>query len=484
MKEISLNTKQKEAVYHFNGPLMILAGAGSGKTRVITHKIANLINNCNISPRNIMGVTFTNKAASEMKDRLIEMLGKGNIKGLILSTFHSLCSNILRKHAGVINYQANFSIYGESDQLSMIKQIILDLGYSKEQIDAYDVASIIGRAKNQLLFPEHVSENHSLGWDEAFIKIYKYYQNRLKAHQAMDFDDLILNTVYLLNNHKNIKDKLINQYKYILVDEYQDTNYAQFELLKLLTHDQSNITIVGDDDQSIYSWRGAESSNFLRFEKEYKNVNTIILDQNYRSTNTILKSANAIIQKNTNRKPKNLKSNKGTGDLIAYYECEEEEDEAFTIADIILSKKIREKIRYHNFAILYRTNYQSRPFETAFRERNIPYRIIGGISFYDRKEIKDLVAYLKLINNLEDDISLLRIVNYPKRGIGETSIESFRKHALNNKLSLFQAMGETSKIDELDIKAKARITEFVDLIDSFKKEFETNSLSSCLKRLV
>ncbi len=482
---MSLNNNQVEAICHIQGPLMILAGAGSGKTRVITHKIAYLIQKHNVRPKNILGVTFTNKAANEMKERLVAMLGRKNIRGITLNTFHALCSKILRKECQVIDFQANFSIYGEGDRQSVLKQILVDLNQAPESSEVDKLGSYISKAKNQLLLPEHLEGNQALaGISELFAIVYKLYQKRLKTHQAMDFDDLILYTIYLLKSNKDVREKYLSKFQFLLVDEYQDTNYAQYELIKLLTHSQANITIVGDDDQSIYSWRGSESSNFTRFETEFSPVHTVTLDQNYRSTSNILKAAHAIIEKNENRKEKTLWSEMEAGEPLYYLECDDETDEADKIADLILTNKIRRREKYHDYAIIYRTNFQSRPFENALREKNIPYRVIGGLSFYDRKEIKDLAAYLRLINNINDEISLYRIINYPKRGIGDVTIDALRDFANNNELSLFQAMERVNQIETLDMKAKTRVIEFTDLIFQFREEFEQYPLSQTFSRLV
>ncbi len=485
MNILSLNPQQKEAVLHNDGPLMILAGAGSGKTRVITQKIAYLIQEKKVSPLNILGVTFTNKAAHEMKDRLMKTLGKGQLRGIILSTFHSLCVRILRADGLLINYQPRFSIYGTGDQIALVKQILLDSNVSLDEVDPDHILSLISKAKNQLLLPEHLADTMAGdNFNQLFLNVYKAYQKRLFTHQAMDFDDLLLHTALLLSSHEEMRRKYQKRFRYILVDEYQDSNYAQFQLIKLLSKRPSNITVVGDDDQSIYSWRGAESNNFQQFQQEFAPVHTIILDQNYRSTSIILESAGAVINENTNRIPKNLWSDKGRGEPITYYECVDENEEADKVANLLFAKKFKARKPYHDFAILYRTNFQSRPFETALRERNISYRVVGGVSFYDRKEIRDLVAYLKLINNLDDDVSLLRIVNYPKRGIGEVSVEAIRRHAADHSLTLFQAMEDFHHLDSLDQKARTRVMEFVEIIHQFKEEFEENRLSPTMTRLI
>ncbi len=480
-----LNDKQREAIYYNKGPLMILAGAGSGKTGVITHKIAYLISKHNINPMNILGVTFTNKASNEMKERISGILGKKFIRGLSISTFHALCAKLLRKEGHHIGFKNNFTIMSESDQLSNIKQIFVDLNVPLDITKPEVVLSLISRAKNQLLFPRDLKNTTVMeGSSELVINVYEKYQSQLMVCQSMDFDDLLLYMVHLLKNNQEISDKYRKRFQYILVDEYQDTNYAQYELIKCFTKSDSNISIVGDDDQSIYSWRGAESSNFQRFEVDYHPVKTVILDQNYRSTGAILKSASAIISKNSLRKPKSLWSDKGIGELIHYYECSDESDEAYRVVDRLFDMKFRGNQKYHDFAILYRTNFQSRPFELVLRERDIPYRLVGGISFFDRKEIKDLIAYLKVINNNEDDISLLRIINYPRRGIGESTIEALRNFAMKHKLSLLQAMEKIQSANHIDLKSQARIMEFVDMIHQFKKEYHYNPIAHTTKRLI
>ncbi|MDH5682675.1 MAG: UvrD-helicase domain-containing protein, partial [Spirochaetota bacterium] len=392
---------------------------------------------------------------------------------------------ILRQEGQAIGFGSNFTIHSQGDQVAMIKQILVDLNCAEENLECDKMLSLISKAKNQLVLPEQLVSNESLmGQSQIFVQVYRIYQARLRAHQAMDFDDLLLYVVLLFHADEDLRQRYVKRYQHILVDEYQDTNLAQFELIKLLTHKDSNITVVGDDDQSIYSWRGAAANAFQSFEEHYASSKTIVLDQNYRSTGNILSCADAVIRHNPNRKAKTLWSNKGSGDLIHFYDCEDEADEAARVVDLLFKKKFDLRAKYHDFAILYRTNFQSRPFETALRERDIPYRLIGGTSFYDRKEIKDLVAYLKLINNPDDDVSLLRIVNYPRRGIGESTVEAIRGHAATQKLSLYQAMEDVSHIPGLDPKAQMRIIEFTDLISQFRDEFLTLSLPKTLGRLV
>lgn len=479
------NPKQREAIEYYAGPLMILAGAGSGKTGVITQKIAHTINYLEYKAQRILAVTFTNKAANEMKERLYALVDKKKLRGITISTFHAFCVKVLRIDGHHVGFQSNFTIYSSGDQLAMIKQIIVDMGISPDQLDPEAILNQISKAKNSLILPEQLENNRELqGISEIFIRIYSLYQKRLQAHQAMDFDDLLLYTILLFMGHEDVKNKYRRRFQCILVDEYQDTNYAQYKMLKILADNESNLTIVGDDDQSIYSWRGAESSNFSRFEKDFDPVKVIILDQNYRSTTNILLAADGVISKNLDRKAKKLWSNKGTGDPIYYYVFDNDEEEAEAIADLLFSEKFQRRAKYHDFAILFRTNFQSRPFETALREREIPYRLIGGLSFYDRKEVKDLVAYLKVIYNHEDDISLLRIINFPRRGIGESTIDELRKYAIENHWSLYQAMHEEGFLELLSAKPKTRIMEFTEMIEKFKVDFDTPRISSIIKGFI
>ncbi len=480
-----LNTRQREAVLKTDGPLLVLAGAGSGKTKVITHKIAYLILGLGSKPIHIFGATFTNKAASEMKLRIETLIGKPKLRGINLGTFHSLCVKILRSEIFKIGYQSNFSILSDTDQQGLLKEIAVELGYDSLGLNLQKISSSISKAKNLLMLPESLNPSFE-DYSQVFKKIYTKYQTQLKAFNILDFDDLIMLTTLLLKDYKNVHEKYSRKFRYILVDEYQDTNPLQYELVRTLSSYHKNITAVGDDDQSIYAWRGADKENILRFEKDFPDSEIIVLDQNYRCTNNILSAANSIIKNNVSRHEKNLWSNKGDGEKITFIECDTEEDEAEKVVDRIVFKKIRSSAFYSDFAILFRTNFQVRVFETACRQKNIPYKVVGAFSFFDRKEIRDVIAYLKVINNQDDDISLLRIINFPRRGIGETTVEHIRNLAGDRNLSIWKVLKEIDSVPSsvINEKIKFQIDEFVYLIEEFKERFKRGKLYDVFLELI
>lgn len=434
-----LNPQQKKAVETTEGPLLVVAGAGSGKTSVLTRRVAYLIEENQVAPWSILAITFTNKAASEMKSRIQDLLGPV-AESVWISTFHSLGVRILRRDADKIGYTKNFTIADSGEQRTLIKRILKDLNYDVKQYDPRAILGQISKAKNMLLEPEDYEEQVASPFEKVAAKVYKAYQTELKRGGIMDFDDLIMQTLKLLKTNKDVLHFYQNKFRYILVDEYQDTNQAQYELCQLLAAQYKNICVVGDADQSIYGWRGANMENILNFEKDYKDseVNTIMLEQNYRSTGHILSAANSVIENNVNRKVKNLWTDKGDGEKVNYYRASNGNDEAYFIIS-----KIKEEVKkgrsYEDFSVLYRTNAQSRNIEEILVKSNIPYKIVGGHKFYDRKEIKDILAYLKIIANPNDSMSLNRIINTPKRGIGPTTMAKFNSFASENNFGMLEA---------------------------------------------
>ncbi|MEJ8777237.1 DNA helicase PcrA [Pseudogracilibacillus sp. ICA-222130] len=439
-----LNTEQQEAVKHTEGPLLVMAGAGSGKTRVLTHRIAYLIEEKDVAPHNILAITFTNKAAREMKERVEQLVGKEG-ESMWVSTFHSMCVRILRRDIERIGYDRNFIIIDSSDQLTVMKQVLKNLQIDPKQYDPRAMIHHISSAKNELITPEMYEKEAFSYYDQQVAKIYIAYQKMLRKNQALDFDDLIMQTIHLFQRVPEVLAYYQRRFQYIHVDEYQDTNHAQYKLVKQLASRFQNLCVVGDSDQSIYRWRGADITNILSFEKDYPNAKVILLEQNYRSTKSILDAANKVIERNKSRKPKNLWTENVEGKKITYYQGQTERHEAMYIAEKIQDLFYDEKYRPADIAILYRTNAQSRAIEDTLMKANIAYQMIGGLRFYDRKEIKDIIAYLRLITNPEDDISFERVINTPKRGIGATSVERLRAYALEHDMSLFQAVKEIER---------------------------------------
>ncbi len=435
----SLNTMQKQAVFHTEGPLLLLAGAGSGKTRVLTHRIAYLIEEKGVNPWNIMAITFTNKAAGEMRERVDNIVGFGS-ESIWVSTFHSSCVKILRRYIDRIGYNTDFTIYDTDDQKTVMKDIFKRLNIDNKYIKEKTVLGMISSAKNELLSPEHYEVINKGDYSkDKVIKAYHEYQRVLKKNNALDFDDLLLKTVELLKADKQVLENYQERFKYIMVDEYQDTNTVQFMFINLLASKYNNLCVVGDDDQSIYKFRGANIENILNFEKTYKNTKVIKLEQNYRSTKNIIEAANIVIRNNTERKDKTLWSDLEEGERVGFAQLNTSYEEADYIAD-----KIKTYISYggkfNDIACLYRTNAQSRVLEEKFLVKNIPYKIIGGHNFYQRKEIKDLLAYLKTIQNGMDDVAVKRIINVPKRGIGLTTVQKIDDFARNNDFTFFDAL--------------------------------------------
>lgn len=520
-----LNPQQKKAVFNINGPLLVLAGAGSGKTSVIVNRIAYMIKYGNayhsehipeeltskdlqqmreaveekgaeipdriaellkdqpVHPASILAITFTNKAAREMKERLENILGE-SINSLWVSTFHAACVRILRMDIEKLGYGRSFAIFDTSDQQTLIKDSIRELNLNEKNFPVREVLAKIGRAKDELKEPaDFASEVGSDFRLSKIARIYELYQKKLKNNNALDFDDIIMLTIKLFMDHPPVMEYYQRKFKYILVDEYQDTNMAQYTLVSLLADNFKNLCVVGDDDQSIYAWRGADIRNILDFEKMFKDASVVKLEQNYRSTRTILEAANHVIKNNEGRKSKTLWTENCQGDRIYYFEAENEREEAAFIVNEIERLIKCENRKNNDFALLYRINAQSRVLEEAFMKSGIPYRIYGGLRFYDRKEIKDIIAYLRLIQNSADDVALKRIINVPKRGIGSTTLETVQSIALDRSVSLFDVISSAQQIPELK-RSASKLEEFVDMINSFKVQSESISVQELIDLVI
>ncbi|MBB6454896.1 DNA helicase-2/ATP-dependent DNA helicase PcrA [Salirhabdus euzebyi] len=477
-----MNEQQAKAVKHTEGPLLIMAGAGSGKTRVLTHRIAYLMHEKGVSAHNILAITFTNKAAREMKERVHRIVG--NEAGQILiSTFHSLCVRILRRDIDRIGVSRNFSILDTSDQLSVIKQVLKDLNLDPKKWDPRAMLNGISSAKNQLVDPEEFAKTTGNLYEEKTAEVYRIYQKTLRKNHALDFDDLIMQTINLFQRLPEVLQYYQRRFQYIHVDEYQDTNHAQYQLVKMLAERHQNLCVVGDSDQSIYRWRGADIANILSFEKDYPSARVILLEQNYRSTKTILQAANHVIEKNMSRRPKKLWTENLDGETIQFYQAASEKDEALYVVDKIETLMNEGNLTYRDMAVLYRTNAQSRAVEDVLVKSNIPYQIVGGTKFYDRKEIKDLLAYLRLIANPNDDISFQRVVNEPKRGIGKTSIEKLLSFATREGISLYEAAREVDRID-ISKKAANGIYAFREMIQNWEQMQDFLSVTEIVEQVL
>lgn len=466
-----MNPQQKEAILTTEGPLLVMAGAGSGKTRVLTHRIAYLMSEKQVSPYNILAITFTNKAAREMKERVEKLIGERG-KDVWISTFHSMCVRILRRDIDLIGYDLNFGILDDADQLSVIKTVMEDLNLdSKRQSPKYFLSQI-SNAKNELKTPSDLNKEFE---NEDVIRVYEKYQQTLFKNNRVDFDDLLMLTVHLFEKHPEVLSFYQNKFQYIHIDEYQDTNHAQYKIVTLLAEKFRNICVVGDSDQSIYSWRGANIENILSFESDYPDASVVLLEQNYRSKQMILNAANDVIKNNSGRRDKQLWSDRGEGEAIEYHRASDGDVEANYIADKIAYMR-RDAYDYHDFAVLYRTNSQSRAIEQALLRQNIPYRLVGGQSYFKRKEIKDLMAYLRLICNPDDDLSFVRVVNEPKRGIGAASIDKLSHFAAESELSLMSSIQ-----DATGVVAKATLNKLMDfktMIYMLRAQIEDHSLAS------
>ena len=476
-----LNDKQREAVLYNDGPLLIIAGAGAGKTKTLTTKIAFLIEEKDVSPYNILAITFTNKAAKEMKDRLFLQIGN-DAKKLTVSTFHSFGLKLLRENYERLGYDKNFVIMDSDDSLTVVKKIIKDMGYDPKIYNPRAIRNKISSCKNEMTSPAQYERFAVSDYEKVIKEVYEKYETKLQRNNSVDFDDLLLLPIELFKKNPDVLEKYQNLYQYILIDEYQDTNEAQYILTKLLSEKNRKITCVGDDSQSIYSFRGANYKNILNFEKDYKDAKTILLEQNYRSTSTILNAANQVIKNNKMKKEKNLWTARGEGEKIKYYRAFNERDEAQYVIRKI-KELINRNIEYKDIAVLYRTNAQSRVMEEEMLKENLPYRVVGSFYFYSRKEIKDLIAYLRLIHNYKDNVSLLRVINTPKRGIGLKTIENLTRIADENEISLYEAISSGKELEFKNLIERLRevsenltLTELIDKVldaSGMKKELET-----------
>ncbi|RUT38538.1 DNA helicase PcrA [Paenibacillus anaericanus] len=476
-----LNPEQRKAALATEGPLLIMAGAGSGKTRVLTHRIAHLISTRKAPPWAILAITFTNKAAREMQERVSRIIGSEG-RDVWVSTFHSMCVRILRKDIERIGFTPNFSILDSTDQLSVIRGCMKDLNVDTKKFEPKAVQAIISSAKNELTTPQQFELKVGDYFEGIAAKVYTMYQKRLRSNNSLDFDDLIMKTIQLFQDVPEVLEFYQKKFQYIHVDEYQDTNRAQYMLCKMLADKHHRICVVGDSDQSIYRWRGADISNILNFEGDYPEATTILLEQNYRSTSTILNAANEVIRRNTGRKPKKLWTDKAEGDKIKVYRADSEHAEGYFVTSEI-QKDIKEGKLYSEHAILYRTNAQSRVIEEILIKSDIPYQIVGGIKFYDRKEIKDLLAYLKLLSNPDDDISLTRIINVPKRGIGDTTVAKLAAAAAERGTSIFRVL---HTVDDLGFAGRTRnmLVEFYDMILGLHRMVEYLTVTELTEKIL
>lgn len=467
----TLNPRQREAVLTTEGPVLVLAGAGSGKTRVLTHRIAYLLAEKGVDPSRILAITFTNKAAQEMKERLSRLVG-ADLRYLWVSTFHAACVRILRRDIALLGYQPNFVIYDTDDQLTLVKRCLAELNLDDKKFPPRSILNVISNAKNMLWDPDRFYDMAGNYFEAKGAEVYRLYQKRLKELNALDFDDLLMVTVQLFRQHPPVLRHYQHQFQYILVDEYQDTNHAQYILVKLLAAEHRNICVVGDPDQSIYGWRGANMQNILDFEEDYPDARVVKLEQNYRSTQVILDAANAVIANNTSRKPKNLWTDKEGGALITCFQGEDEHHEAHFIAGEIYRQHLEKGRAYRDFAVLYRTNAQSRVLEETFIKNGIPYEIFGGIKFYERKEIKDILAYLRVLANPADALSLSRIINVPKRGIGQSTWLKLEEYARQHGLTVFDAVVRAGEIPDLAKRTATVVEKFGALMLEFKEKVD------------
>lgn len=483
MLEAGLNPEQKKAVEHTEGPLLILAGAGSGKTRVLTYRMAYLMKNNGVSPRNILAITFTNKAAQEMKGRIERLLGF-EASNLWVSTFHSACVRILRMEAGKLGFDSNFVIYDSSDQQTLIKNCLKELNIDDKKFPPRAMAALISDAKNRLIDVTAFKKKVSDYYEEVGAKVYELYQRKLTENNALDFDDLIMKTVALFEHYEQVLDYYQERFQYIMVDEYQDTNHAQYKLIKLLAAKYRNLCVVGDDDQSVYGWRGADIQNILDFERDYPEAEVIKLERNYRSTKNILEAANHVVRCNLGRKEKTLWTDRDEGALPKFFRAKDQYQEAYYIAERIYRTHLDQDKPYRDFAVLYRTNAQSRVIEEVFIKNGIPYTIVGGLKFYDRKEIKDILAYLRVISNPADSISLQRIINVPKRGIGDTSMGKIADYARVQGITDRQALAVVDQIPGLTARTTRPVREFVQLMEGFEQKAETMSVTELVENIL
>ncbi len=477
-----LNPRQQEAVNYVGGPLLVLAGAGSGKTSVITRKIAHLVQSCGVQARHIVAMTFTNKAAREMKERVGSLLKGAEARGLTVSTFHNLGMNIIRKEYAALGYKPGFSIFDESD----IKALLSDIMQKEYAGDdgADEIKNYIGNWKNELILPEQALAESRNPKEQTAAIVYLHYQRTLKAYNAVDFDDLILMPVRLFQEHPDILEKWQNRIRYLLVDEYQDTNASQYLLVKLLVGMRNQFTVVGDDDQSIYAWRGARPENLMLLKDDYPSLKVVMLEQNYRSTSRILKCANVLIANNPHAFEKQLWSEMGMGDEIRVIRCKNEDAECERVALEILTEHLRTQRPYSDYAILYRGNYQAKLMELKLQHHQIPYRLSGGTSFFARQEVKDLMSYFRLLVNPDDDNAFLRVINVPRREIGSTTLEKLGNYATSRKISMYAAAGEMGLGEHLDARFTERLARFTRWMDRVRQECAQNDPIAAIRSMV
>lgn len=473
-----LNPAQQQAVCHGDGPLLIFAGAGSGKTRALTYRVAYLIGERGMNPSNILAVTFTNKAAREMRERIEGLVGSRMLRYMWVGTFHATCARILRERGDRIGLERDFVIFDEQDQVSLVRECLEQLDIDERAYPPREVLWHISSAKEQMIMPQEYANIFRGAFEDKIARLYPLYQAKLRANHAMDFDDLILYAVHLLTECADIREHYQEKFRYILVDEYQDINQSQFQVVRLLGEKHRNICVVGDDDQSIYSWRGADVGIILSFAKHYPDAKVVKLEQNYRSTRNILDAAYHVISKNTNRAPKQLWTDREDGKLINKIEAVDEHDEAWRIVNYIRDKVISGERNYSDFVVLYRTNAQSRVFEDVLIKHRVPYRVIGGFRFYERKEIKDLLSYLRVAYNPYDSVSLLRIINVPHRGVGPVTIKKIKTLADDERVSIFETL---QRLDEIEVQAKAKrqlqmLLRFVEFLHNKRDEYSVGRL--------
>ncbi|BAP81513.1 ATP-dependent DNA helicase Rep [Pseudomonas sp. MT-1] len=477
-----LNPRQQEAVNYVGGPMLVLAGAGSGKTSVITRKIAYLIQQCGIRAQYIVAVTFTNKAAREMKERVSSLLRGGEGRGLTVSTFHNLGLNIIRKEYAKLGYKPGFSIFDEGDIKALLTDIMQKEYAGDDGVD--EIKGYIGSWKNDLIIPEEALANARNPKEQTAAIVYTHYQRTLKAYNAVDFDDLIMQPVKLFQNHPEVLEKWRNKVRYMLVDEYQDTNASQYLLVKLLVQERAHFTVVGDDDQSIYAWRGARPENLMQLKDDFPSLKVVMLEQNYRSTSRILKCANVLIANNPHAFEKQLWSEMGHGDAIRVIRCRNEEAEAERVAMEILTLHLKTQRPYSDFAILYRGNYQAKLIELKLQHHQIPYRLSGGTSFFARQEVKDLMSYFRLLVNPDDDNAFLRVINVPRREIGSTTLEKLGNYATTRKISMYTACDEMGLGEHLDSRFTDRLSRFKRYMDNLRMQCAQNDPIAALRSMV
>jgi len=478
-----LNERQRAAVTHTDGPLLVIAGAGSGKTRVLTYRIAYLLQTGKALPSQVLAVTFTNKAAAEMKERLRRIIGP-IAESLWVGTFHATCVQILRRHADRIGYKRQFVIFDTSDQLAAIKETLKELNVDQKNFEPRAVLSAISSAKNELVDWRTYQERAGDFWERNVGRFYEHYQKKLLHNNAMDFDDLLGLTVRLLREHPDVLEEYQRRFRYVLIDEYQDTNRAQYVLVNMICAGHRNLCVVGDADQSIYRFRGADIRNILDFERDYPDAKVVKLEQNYRSTKRIVEAANAVIENNIDRPEKTLFTDNPDGELIRFFRADDERGEAAFVAEEIERLRREESLSYQDITILYRTHAQSRTFEEEFIRRGTPYRIVSGVRFYERKEIKDLLAYLRLIANTDDELSLRRIINVPRRGIGDATIGRIQQFADQEGITLFEAMRRVEEIDDVSTAYARRVKEFTELILGLRNAAAGMSLTGLVDKIL